>query len=61
MNQGILEKELLFYIILGCKYKKNKPFITNIIGSISDKEEPFIIYKNEKIINFIILFFIFFK
>ena len=35
------------YCILGCKYEKNKPFITNIIGSVSDKEEPFIIYENE--------------
>ena len=35
------------YCILGCKYEKNKPFITNIIGSVSDKEEPVIIYENE--------------
>ena len=26
---------------------KNQPFITNIIGSVSDKEEPVIIYENE--------------
>ena len=35
------------YCILGCKYENNKPFITNIIGSVSDKEEPVIIYENE--------------
>lgn len=35
------------YCILGCKYENNKPFITNIIGSVSDKEEPAIIYENE--------------
>ena len=35
------------YCILGCKYEENKPFITNIIGSVSDKEEPVIIYENE--------------
>lgn len=32
--------------ILGCKYEKNKPFITNIIGSVSDDEEPEVIYEN---------------
>ena len=35
------------YCILGCKYEKNQPYITNIIGSVSDKEEPVIIYENE--------------
>ena len=35
------------FCILGCKYEKNKEFITNIIGSVSDKEEPVIIYENE--------------
>ena len=35
------------YCILGCKYENNKPFITNIIGSVSDKEEPVIIYEND--------------
>ena len=34
------------YCILGCKYEKNQPYITNIIGSVSDKEEPVIIYEN---------------
>ena len=34
------------YCVLGCKYEKNKPFITNILGSVSDKEEPVIIYEN---------------
>ena len=34
------------YCILGCKYEKNQPSITNIIGSVSDKEEPAIIYEN---------------
>ena len=35
------------FCILGCKYEKNKEFITNIIGSVSDKEEPVVIYENE--------------
>ena len=35
------------YCILGCKYEKNQEFITNIIGSVNDKEEPVIIYENE--------------
>ena len=34
------------YCILGCKYESNQPCITNIIGSVSDKEEPAIIYEN---------------
>ena len=34
------------YCVLGYKYEKNKPFITNIIGCVSDKEEPFVIYEN---------------
>ena len=34
------------FCVLGCKYEKNQPFITNIIGSVSDKEEPVIIYEN---------------
>ena len=37
------------YCILGCKYEKNQPYITNIIGNVSDKEEPSIIYENGKI------------
>ena len=35
------------YCVLGCKYEKNQEFITNIIGSVNDKEEPVIIYENE--------------
>lgn len=34
------------FCILGCKYEKNQPYITNIIGSVSEKEEPVIIYEN---------------
>ena len=34
------------YCILGCKYEKNQQYITNIIGSVSDKEEPVIIYED---------------
>jgi len=34
------------FCVLGCKYEKNQPFITNIIGSVSDDEEPAIIYEN---------------
>ena len=34
------------FCILGCKYEKNQPSVTNIIGSVSDKEEPAIIYEN---------------
>ena len=33
------------FCVLGCKYEKNQPFITNIIGSVSDDEEPVIIYE----------------
>ena len=35
------------YYILGCKHEKNQPYNTNIIGSVSDKEEQVIIYENE--------------
>ena len=34
------------FCVLGCKYEKNQPFITNIIGSVSDDEEPDVIYEN---------------
>ena len=34
------------FCVLGCKYEKNQPFITNIIGSVNDNEEPVIIYEN---------------
>ena len=34
------------FCVLGCKYEKNQQFITNIIGSVSDNEEPVIIYEN---------------
>ena len=34
------------FCVLGCKHDKNQPPITNIIGSVSDKEEPVIIYEN---------------
>ena len=33
------------FCVLGCKYEKDQPFITNIIGSVNDKEEPVIIYE----------------
>ena len=35
-----------FFYVLVCKYGKNQPFITNIIGNPSDDEEPVIIYEN---------------
>ena len=45
--EGDIRKEAGgLYCVLGCKYEKNQPFITNIIGSVSDKEEPVIIYEN---------------
>ena len=34
------------YCILGCKYEKNQPYITNILGSVSESEEPAVIYEN---------------
>ncbi len=33
--------------LLGCKYEINQPSITNIIGSVSDKEEPVMINEDE--------------
>ena len=34
------------FCILGVKYEKDLPYITNIIGSVSDKEEPAVIFEN---------------
>ena len=34
------------FCVLGCKYEKDQPFVTNIIGSVSDNIEPDIIYEN---------------
>ena len=34
------------FCVLGCKCEKNQPFITNIIGSVSDDKEPDVIYEN---------------
>ena len=34
------------FCILGVKYEKDQPNITNIIGSVSDREEPAIIFEN---------------
>ena len=48
MNEDDIRKGFAdLYCILGYKYEKNIPFITNIIGSVSDKKESFIIYENE--------------
>ena len=33
------------FCVLGCKYEIDHPYITNIIGSVSDNEEPVIIYE----------------
>ena len=33
--------------VLGCKFEKNQSPITNIIGNVSEKEEPVIIYENK--------------
>lgn len=34
------------YCVIGCKYEKNQPYITNIIGSVSDDKQPISIYEN---------------
>ena len=34
------------FCILGVKYEKDQPNITNIIGSVSDREEPAVIFEN---------------
>ena len=34
------------FCILGCKYEKGQPYITNIVGSVSDREEPAVIFEN---------------
>ena len=34
------------FCILGCKYEKIQAYITNIVGSISNREEPAVIFEN---------------
>ena len=34
------------FCIFGCKYEKGQPYITNIVGSVSDREEPAVIFSS---------------